>query len=112
MHKLINAGIVKGNVGTNWQNIALENLPPELVKKMEAWTMKKYGAAIKAKNPNMSDKEIIGKNIKNAIKEFKSEIAGIDEEYKNKIYAACKKSALEFIESFNGKGSGAIVKSH
>ena len=111
MHRLIDAGIVKGNVGTNWQNIALENMPADLVKKMEDWTMEKYAAAVKAKTPEMSDKEIIGKNIKNAIKPFKQEIANIDEEHKQKVYAASKKSALEFIEAFNGKGSGKVVKS-
>ncbi len=110
MHKLINAGIVKGNVGTHWQDIAIENLPTELVKKMEKWTLDKYGADAKAKKPNMSDKEIIGKNIKNAIKPFKKEIASIDDKYKKKIYAACKASAIEYFEAFNGKGSGKTVR--
>jgi len=112
MNKLIDAGIVKGNVATNWQNIAIENLPADLVKRMEDWTMEKHGAAVKAKKPNMSDKEIIGKNIKHAIKPFKQEIADIDDYYKQKIYDVCKASALEFIEAFNGKGSGQVVRDY
>lgn len=110
MHKLINAGIAKGNVATHWQDLAIENMPPELVKKMEQWTLDKYRADAKAKKPNMSDKEIVGKNIKNAIKPFKKEIADIDDKYKEKIYKACKASAIEYFEAFNGKGSGKVVR--
>ncbi len=110
MHKLINAGIAKGNVATHWQDIAIENMPQDLVKKMELWTLDKYRANAKAKNPLMSDKEIIGKNIKHAIKPFKKEIANIDANYKNKIYKACKASAIEYFEAFNSKGSGEVVR--
>lgn len=112
MHKLIDAGIVKGNIATHWQDLAIENMPPELVKKMEQWTLDKYKAKAKAEKPNISDKEIIGKNIKNAIKPFKKEIAEIDEKYKQKIYEACKASAIKYFEAFNGKGSGKIVRDY
>jgi len=112
MHKLIDAGIVKGNVATNFQNIAIENMPPELAKRMADWTMENYAEKVRAKKPGISDREIIGTNIKYAIKVFKHEIEEIDDEYKQKISDASKKSATEFIEAFNGKGSGQIVKDY
>lgn len=112
IHKLIDAGIVKGNVATNWQNIALDNMPFDLVKKMENWTMENYAVKVRAKKQSISDKEIIGKNIKYGIRVFKNEIANIDDEYKQKIYDASKKSAIEFIEAFNGRESGQIVRDY
>ncbi|MGB3346755.1 MAG: class II fructose-bisphosphate aldolase [Candidatus Humimicrobiia bacterium] len=112
IHKLIDAGIVKGNVATNFQDIAIENMSPELAKRMADWTMKNYAEKVRAKKPKISDREIIGKNIKYAIKVFKHEIEEIDDEYKQKISDASKKSATEFIEAFNGKGSGQIVKDY
>jgi len=112
IHKLIDAGIVKGNVATNFQNIAIENMQPELAKRMQNWTMKNYADKVRAKKPGISDIEIIGKNIKYAIKVFKQEIEEVDNEYKQKISDASKKSATEFIEAFNGKGSGQIVRDY
>ena len=112
IHKLIDAGIVKGNVATNFQDIAIENMPPELAKRMADWTIKNYAEKVRAKKPGISEREIIGKNIKYAIKVFKQEIEEIDDEYKQKISDASKKSAAEFIEAFNGKGSGQIVKDY
>jgi len=112
MNKLIDAGIVKGNVATNFQNIAIENMQPELAKKMSDWTIENFAEKVRAKKPEISDREIIGKNIKYAIKVFKKEIEEIDNEYKQKIANASKKSASEFIEAFNGKGSGQIVRDY
>lgn len=112
MHKLIDAGIVKGNVATNFQNIAIENMPPELAKRMQNWTMENFAEKVRTKKPGISDREIIGKNIKYAIKVFKHEIEEIDNEYKQKISGASKKSSSEFIEAFNGKGSGQIVRDY
>jgi hypothetical protein len=79
---------------------------------MENWTMENYAVKVRAKKPSISDKEIIGKNIKYGIKVFKKEIANIDDEYKQKIYDASKKSAIEFIEAFNGRESGKIVRDY
>jgi len=112
IHKLIDAGIVKGNVATNFQNIAIENMQPELAKRMADWTMENFAEKVRAKKPEISDREIIGKNIKYAIKVFKKEIEEIDDEYKQKIADASKKSSSAFIEAFNGKGSGQIVRDY
>lgn len=111
MHKVIDAGVAKGNVGTNWQNIVVDNLPDDLRKKMEDWVLgSKHYAKAKEKSPKKSDKEIVSKNIKHAIKEFKTELENIDQEYVDKIAAASKKSALDFFDAFNALGTGSKVK--
>ncbi|ODS42066.1 MAG: hypothetical protein MSIBF_01605 [Candidatus Altiarchaeales archaeon IMC4] len=112
MDKLITAGILKGNVGTNWQNIALENFPKGLMSRMEKWALDNYAEAARKKNPKISDKEIIGKNIKNAIKPFKQDIANIDKKHKQKIYKASYDSAMGFFEAFNAGGTGKIVRDY
>ena len=111
MDNLIDCGIAKGNVGTNWQNIALENIPPELLRRIEEWTLTCDEAKkTKAKKPQITDKELIGKTIKNSLKVFKNDISSIPEEYKRKFDAATKKSALDFMKAFKSQGTGSIVK--
>jgi len=111
MHNLIDCGIAKGNVGTNWQNIALENIPPELLKKMEEWTLScDESKKTKAKKPQITDKELIGKNIKFALKVFKDQIDVIPDDYKKKFDASTKKSAVDFIKAFQSNGMGSVVK--
>jgi len=111
MNLLIDAGIAKGNVATHWQNITIENLPDELRQKMEAWTLASDKAAkMKAKKPEMSEKELCAKNIKHAIKVHKSEIEAISEEDATKITAAIKPSALEFLQAFGCSGTADLVK--
>jgi len=110
---LLDCGIVKGNVGTNWQNISIANFPPELVKKMEEWTLNSEEAKkTKAKKPQITDKELISKNIKNSIKVFKNEINAVSGEYKKNLDKATKKSAMDFIKAFNSQGTGSMVKKH
>jgi fructose-bisphosphate aldolase class II len=111
--RLLDCGIAKGNVGTNWQNISLDCIPPELKKKMEDWTLQSPEAAkTKAKKPNITDNELILKNIKNAIKPFKAELAAIPDNFKKKLDAETKKSALDFFKAFNAKGTGSKVKKY
>jgi len=113
MDNLIDCGIAKGNVGTNWQNIAIESFPPELVKRMEEWTLTCDEAKkTKAKKPQITDKELIGKTIKNSLKVFKSDMAAIPDEYKKKFDAATRSSALGFMNAFKSQGTGSIVKEY
>lgn len=84
-------GIRKGNVGTNWQNIAHEGLPQDLMKAMMDW----------AKMEN--------KDIKFATKQFLNEINSIPKENIKKIEDAAYKSAVEFITAFRAKGSASLV---
>ncbi|MFH0860911.1 MAG: class II fructose-bisphosphate aldolase [Candidatus Altiarchaeota archaeon] len=113
MHLLIEAGISKGNVGTNWQNIVVEHMDPTIRKKMEDWTLQSdHAKKMKAKKPEISQKELIAKNIKHSIKVFKAEIDGMDRKYVQKIHEATKKSALEFFDAFNAEGTAGIVKDY
>jgi fructose-bisphosphate aldolase class II len=111
VYKLIDAGIRKGNVGTHWQNVVVENLPVILRNRMEEWTLNsKYVEKAREKNPNISRPELIGKNIKHSIKVFKKEIESIPQLYKDKITTATKKSAEEFLEAFRSVGTASLVK--
>ncbi len=85
-------GIRKGNVGTQWQNIAHEFLPKELMEEMKKWS---------AEN---------NKNIKFATKQFKKEIDSIQTEYAQKIADAAYESAKEFIIAFRSKDSAELLK--
>jgi fructose-bisphosphate aldolase class II len=80
-------GIRKGNVGTNWQNIAHEGLPVDLMKTMRDWA------------------EGEGKDIKFATKQFFNEINSIPAEYAKKIEEDSYKSAAEFIKAFRADGT-------
>ena len=80
-------GIRKGNVGTQWQNIAHEGLPEDLFKAMKQWA------------------ENEGKNIKFATKQFYNEIDAIPEENKKFIEEKAYESAKEFIKAFRAEGT-------
>ncbi len=85
-------GIRKGNVGTNWQNIAHDGLPADLMDRMRAWS--------KAEN----------KDIKFATKQFLSDINSIPASYVKKIEDMAYRSASEFITAFRAKGTASLVQ--
>ena len=91
--KFADYGIRKGNVGTNWQNIAHENLPKELLKEMKKWAKENK------------------KDIKHATKQFFKDIINVDDKYKQKIEDASYHSAKEFITAFRTVGSVSKLKS-
>jgi fructose-bisphosphate aldolase class II len=84
-------GIRKGNVGTQWQNIAHEGLPPALMQKMRDWAK---GA---------------GKDIKFATKPFKQEIDAIPSEFAEKIEGAAYREALQLFRAFRAEGTAKTV---
>jgi fructose-bisphosphate aldolase class II len=84
-------GIRKGNVGTQWQNIAHAGLPQDLMAAMKEWA---------AENK---------KDIKFATKPFKGRIDGIPPESRDGIAEESYRAAKEFIEAFRAKGSGSMV---
>lgn len=89
--KFADYGIRKGNVGTEWQNIAHRNLPDDLMKEMKNWAA---GA---------------GKDIKFATKQFLGEINDIPEKYKKAIEEESRKTATEFFKAFRAVGSAKIL---
>ncbi|MGM0441003.1 MAG: class II fructose-bisphosphate aldolase [Elusimicrobiota bacterium] len=84
-------GIRKGNVGTNWQNIAHEHLPEELVKEMTGWS------------------DETGSPVKHATKQFYDKLDNIPEENKKAIADAAYESAKDFIKAFRSDGTASKV---
>lgn len=91
--KFADYGIRKGNVGTEWQNIAHRLLPPDLMKQMKTWA------------------EGAGKDIKFATKQFFKEIDSIPEENKEKIAESARVTAIEYFEAFRAVGSARMLES-
>jgi fructose-bisphosphate aldolase class II len=87
-------GIRKGNVGTQWQNIAHAGMPPGLMQTMRDWA--------KAQ----------GRDIKFATKPFKREIDAIPAEYAEKIERAAYREALQLFRAFRAEGTAKIVADH
>ena len=80
---------------------------------MEEWTLKcEESQKMRAKKPECKDTELIGKNIKNSIVVFKSEIDALKGDDLKKIDEATKKGALEFFNAFNAKGTATKVRRH
>ena len=84
-------GIRKGNVGTQWQNIAHENLPPELLAKMQQWAKEN------------------DKDIKFATKPFRPELDKLPNESKAKIAKAAYEEAKVMFGHFRAAGKGSAV---
>jgi fructose-bisphosphate aldolase class II len=84
-------GIRKGNVGTEWQNIAHQGMPPDLVDEMKRWAKE------------------VGKDIKFANKQFKEEIDDLPKKYREKIADLAYHKAGEFIIAFRAKGTSSFV---
>lgn len=80
-------GIRKGNVGTNWQNIAHAGLPADLMSAMKDWAAGE------------------GKDLKFATKQFYDEINGVPDKYRIKIEDDSYRSACEFIKAFRAVGT-------
>jgi fructose-bisphosphate aldolase class II len=84
-------GIRKGNVGTEWQNVAHQGMPPDLVEEMKKWAKE------------------AGKDVKFANKQFKEEIDGLPKRYLEKIADLAYQRAGEFIIAFRAKGTSSFV---
>jgi fructose-bisphosphate aldolase class II len=89
--KFASFGIRKGNVGTQWQNIAHAGLPPELMGRMRDWAK---GA---------------GKDIKFATKPFKAEIDAVPTSYASGIEKAAYEEAKLLFQAFRAAGTARIV---
>lgn len=84
-------GIRKGNVGTQWQNVAHEGLPSSLMERMRRW----------AKENN--------KDIKEATKPFKEEIDSIPDEFSRRIEELAYEEATNYIKAFRAVGTARVV---
>ena len=98
--------IIKGNVGTFWQDVAFGTLKiyePVLYKDIMDWTLEKYRPA----NPGKKDRQIIDGNCKNAIKEFYKEIYAVDEETNKAMQAMAYAESLVFFRAFGSYGTAS-----
>jgi fructose-bisphosphate aldolase, class II len=101
--------IIKGNVGTFWQDVVYNTLKvyePKLYKDIEQWTLEKYRAA----NPGKKDAQIFDGNCKFAIKEFFKEIYSVEEETEQAIQAMAYAESLVFFRAFSSYGSANLVR--
>jgi fructose-bisphosphate aldolase class II len=90
--KFADYGIRKGNVGTEWQNIAHKGLPKDLMEQMRKWS---------AENK---------KDIKFATKVFKKEIDSIPEKDRKAIEEMAYQTACEFITAFRAEKLASKLK--
>ena len=84
-------GIRKGNVGTLWQNVTHDNLPPDLLTKMKQWASEN------------------NKDIKFTTKPFRPELDKMSGEYKERISKAAYKEAKDLFEQFRAVGKASVV---
>ena len=92
--KFAEYGIRKGNVGTQWQNIAHDGLPKDLMERMKQWAQSE------------------GKNIKMATKPFKDEIDSIPSKDAEKIAEAAYQEAHQLIKAFRADNSAGYMDSN
>jgi fructose-bisphosphate aldolase class II len=90
--KFADCGIRKGNVGTEWQNIAHKGLPRDLMEQMKKWA---------------ADNK---KDIKFATKVFVKDINSIPEKYQNAIEQEAYQTAGEFIRAFRAEKLASKLK--
>jgi len=90
--KFADHGIRKGNVGTEWQNIAYQGLPQDLMNQMKAWA------------------EANQKEMKFTTREFKKEIDSIPEKHAKVIENKAYETASDFIQAFRAKDLASLVK--
>jgi fructose-bisphosphate aldolase, class II len=101
--------IIKGNVGTFWQDVVFEILKvyePALYKNIQDWTLEKF----RPLNPGKKDNQIFDGNCKMAIKEFFKEIYSVDEETNRAIRARAYAESLVFFRAFGAYKTASLIK--
>jgi fructose-bisphosphate aldolase class II len=85
-------GIRKGNVGTEWQNIAHRFLPQDLMDRMKKWAKENK------------------KDIKFTTREFKQQIDSIPETNAKQIEQKAYQIASDYIKTFRAENLAGLVK--
>jgi len=120
---LRSAGITSGHVATHWQNIVWETLVSEarsgntrvkrLVDRMVDTLVEKYGSKYNVsdrKTANQKDLEqLIGKELKNVLGQYKPELMALPARVKAKIDAATRKDAVDHFKAFGSDGTALLV---
>ncbi|MFH1439709.1 MAG: class II D-tagatose-bisphosphate aldolase, non-catalytic subunit [Candidatus Woesearchaeota archaeon] len=106
--------IIKGNVGTFWQNLfwdVIKEMKPKLLEDAKRWVMETYKEEIKKKDIK-SEEEIWGKYGKFATKQFFERIYSLEPNIVKKIEDKTYEEALRFFDAFKSKGSAQIVRDY
>ena len=101
--------IIKGNVGTFWQNLVFDILKvyrPDLYERMWTWAIESFGE----RTPGKKNNEIFGLFGKFAIKQFFDEIYGMDGDTLKALESMAYAEALVFFRAFNSKGTAELVR--
>jgi fructose-bisphosphate aldolase class II len=85
-------GIRKGNVGTEWQNIAHQFMPKDLMDQMKKWAQENK------------------KDVKFATREFKKDIDSIPQKHVKLIEQKAYETACSFIKAFRAEDLASLVK--
>ncbi len=85
-------GVRKGNVGTEWQNIAHEFMPKDLMDQMKKWAQENK------------------KDIKFATRQFKKDIDSIPPKHVKQIEQKAYETACSFIKAFRAENLASLVK--
>ena len=85
-------GIRKGNVGTEWQNIAHQFLPRDLMDQMRIWAQENK------------------KDIKFSTRKFKRDIDSIPQKHVKQIEQKAYETAFSFIKAFRAENLASLVK--
>lgn len=91
MQQFPDSGILKGNVGTLWQDVAHEGLPPDLLDILKNWALENK------------------KDLKSATKVFKKEIDSIPQKNKKMIEENAYMQASSFMKLFRSKGTASLL---
>jgi fructose-bisphosphate aldolase class II len=90
--KFADYGIRKGNVGTEWQNIAHAFLPKDLMDQIKKWAQENK------------------KDIKFATRQFKGDINAIPQEHVKQIEQKAFETACSFIKAFRAESLASLLK--
>lgn len=100
IEEFADAGVLKGNVGTLWQNVLLDSVEG-LEEKYEAW--------VEERKEELGLEEL-GIAYANAV--FFEETMNYSDDVKEKITEAAYEKAKELLIAFRSQGTGSIVKDH
>jgi len=106
--------IVKGNVGTFWQNIYHETLKqhdPALFRDMWDWTVDTYKDRMEVENIKNHD-QLFGKYGKFATGQFFTRIYDMDAATEQALEARAHHEALRFFQAFKAENTAALVRAY
>lgn len=101
--------ILKGNVGTHWQNIFFDTIKvyePELYRDMQEWTIGTYSP----KEPGKAPELVFGKHCKNVFKPFRDKARRIGKDTEAALEAMAYAEAQVYFKAFSSFGTAKFVR--